>query len=82
MANMNDVERIELVGGIGFDAIEVENLAGTDVKLVSIDLGSTGGTKGDSARRTRFSSSAAAATIRSPSRSPPAPSRSRAWRPR
>ena len=48
IANLDDIERIELAGGIGFDAIEVDNLAGTDAKLVKIDLGSTGGTKGDS----------------------------------
>jgi Ca2+-binding RTX toxin-like protein len=48
IANLDDIERIELAGGIGFDVIEVDNLAGTDAKLVKIDLGSTGGTKGDS----------------------------------
>ena len=48
IANLDDIERIELAGGIGFDVVEVDNLAGTDAKLVKIDLGSTGGTKGDS----------------------------------
>lgn len=45
--NIDDVERIVLGGQIGFDAVKIDDLAGTDVKLVSIDLGSTGGTAGD-----------------------------------
>ncbi|HKP24944.1 MAG TPA: hypothetical protein VJV39_13850 [Dongiaceae bacterium] len=46
---MDDVERIQIQGRVGTDDIlSVQNLAGTDVKLVSIDLGSAGGTKGDS----------------------------------
>jgi hypothetical protein len=48
IANLDNIERIELAGGVGFDGIEVRNLAGTDAKAVAIDLGSTGGTKGDS----------------------------------
>lgn len=46
-ASIDDVERIVLGGLIGFDAVKIEDLTGTDVKLVSIDLGSTGGTAGD-----------------------------------
>jgi Ca2+-binding RTX toxin-like protein len=48
VANLDDIEQVELAGGIGFDGIIVQDLAGTDAKLVKIDFGSTGGTKGDS----------------------------------
>jgi len=48
VANINDIERIELGGAAGFDDVVVQNLAGTDVKLVAIDFGSAGGNKGDS----------------------------------
>ena len=48
-AHLNNIERIELLaGGVGFDGVTIDNLAGTDVKLVAVDFGSTGGTKGDS----------------------------------
>ena len=64
---MNDIERIELGGAAGFDDVVVQNLAGTDVKLVAIDFGSAGGTKGDSVIGLPFRFPVAMATRRSPS---------------
>jgi Ca2+-binding RTX toxin-like protein len=48
VAKLDDIERIELAAGVGFDGVNVGDLTGTDLKQVAIDFGSIGGTKGDS----------------------------------
>src|SRR5262249_42141934 len=46
--DMNDIERIQINALGGTDKITVDNLAGTDVKQVDIDLaGTIGGAQGD-----------------------------------
>jgi Ca2+-binding RTX toxin-like protein len=45
--DLDNVERVDIQAGQGIDLVTVHNLAGSDTKLVAIDLGSIGGTKGD-----------------------------------
>ncbi len=48
----NDVERVELQAGGGADKVTVNNLSGTDVTQVSVDLAATAGGAGDGAADT------------------------------
>jgi Ca2+-binding RTX toxin-like protein len=47
LMDIDDVERIELLADAGSDTISVNNLSGTDVKHVTIDLGTFGGSAPD-----------------------------------
>jgi len=46
--DVDNVERVEILAAAGTDSVTVHDLAGTDVKLVSVDLGKSSNPAGDS----------------------------------
>lgn len=48
IVDVDNVERVEILAGAGIDSITVQNLSGSDIKLVSIDLGVSLSLTGDS----------------------------------
>ncbi len=60
--DLNGVEHIQLNALGGADTITVNDLTGTDVKQVAIDLGAPPGSQAATARRTRSSSTRPMAT--------------------
>jgi hypothetical protein len=76
--DLNGVEHIEVNARGGADTITVNDLTGTDVNQVAIDLGAQPGSPAATARRTRSSSTRPTATTRSRSRTTTAWSRCRA----